>query len=89
MHLEELIKAIPFSEKLPWQHIRKTVSTEHLQKERQRTSQQIKDYQPKAEDQQANLGERGLNYGRSNKKVTTRQVIAPTKNRCRNGSLWY
>lgn len=82
INIEEQMRPIPFTKELPWRHIRKMVSSDKLQKERQQTSMQLKDYIPKSETDQINLDEE-VSYGRSLKKVATRQTLAPTKNRIR------
>ncbi len=83
--IEDMLKPIPFSQKLPWSIIKKGVSTEHLKNERQRTSVQLKEYVPrvntKSEDD--NDESSSIQYGRSNKKVASRNLAAPTKNMVR------
>lgn len=81
---EQLIKPIPFSQTLPWSLIRKGVSVEHLQKERQRTSTQLKDYTPKIrENDESDIDRQNMQFGRSKKKIVSQSVVAPTKNRVR------
>ncbi len=80
----ESLRAIPFSRVLPWSHIRKGPSVEHLMAERQRTSGQLKEFVPHKIDAEA--GEKDddfQEFGRSKKKVASRNVAAPTKNRVR------
>ena len=80
----DALKAIPFSNKLPWSHIRKGVSVEHLQKERQRTSTQLKEYTLKVrEDDTVAENSNSIEYGRAKKKIVSQQNIAPTKNKVR------
>lgn len=79
-----LLRPISFAAKLPWSHIEKGVSSEHLMAERQRTSLQLRDFTPhvsvKQEDESS---ESSLEFGRNKKKVASRNVAAPTKNRVR------
>lgn len=80
------LKPIPFSARLPWSHIRKGPTTEHLQQERQRTSMQLKDFVPqyKPEDPVGSSDESKIVFGRGRKKITSAAaVVAPTKNRVR------
>jgi len=73
--------AIPFSRRLPWAHIRKGQSVEHLQQERQRTSAQLKEFVPRFQDPAKAEGAPTPQYGRTRKKVPTRDTgAAPTKN---------
>jgi len=80
------LRAIPFSETLPWSHIVKGSSPEHLKKERERTSVQLKDYTPQtrpdADEQMANNSAQ-MSFGRGKKKIASRNSVAPTKNRFR------
>jgi len=79
-----LLRPIPFSAPLPWSHIEKGVSVEHLMAERQRTSAQLRDFTPQASAPVGGeSGEAGLEFGRGKKKVASRNVAAPTKNRVR------
>ena len=81
--ISKLMKPIPFSAELPWSHITKGISTEHLQAERQKTSMQLRDYVPTpAETLNGDSGP-GVEYGRGKKKVVGRSTVAPTKNRLR------
>ncbi len=80
----EMLKPIPFSKDLPWSHIRKGVSVEHMKQERQRTSIQLKEYTRQKRD--LDVSEHTTNnmaFGRSNKKVASKQAFAPTKNKVR------
>jgi len=84
--IESQLRPIPFDRPLPWSHIKKGVSTEHLRKERERTSSQLKDYQPHSEagDQVPPSDGPAMTFGRGTKKVPSRQTAAaPTKNRVR------
>jgi radical SAM family uncharacterized protein/radical SAM-linked protein len=84
--IDEALKAVPFTRNLPWSHIEKGVSTEHLQKERQRTSMQLMEYTPRAftpAEEQAAASNNGMEFGRGKKKVASRNLAAPTKNRFR------
>ncbi|PWB71249.1 TIGR03960 family radical SAM protein [candidate division GN15 bacterium] len=81
---QALLRPIPFSATLPWSHIEKGVSVEHLMAERQRTSMQLRDFVPHATAKaEGESGETGLEFGRGKKKVPSRNVAAPTKNRVR------
>ena len=81
LEIDELRKPIPFSAGLPWSHIRKGVSSEQLQKERQRTSAQLRDFVPLAvSDQTEPVTGPGMEYGRAKKKVISKNQAAPTKN---------
>ncbi len=76
-------RPIPFSAELPWSHITKGISVEHLKEERQRTSMQLRDYVP-ALSEKAEVGNGPeVEYGRAKKKMATRSTVAPTKNRLR------
>jgi len=81
----DYLKAIPFSADLPWSHIRKGPSAEHLRNERERTSSQMQKYVPyeNEDDNNGNSFEGTLEFGRSKKKVASQNVSAPTKNRLR------
>lgn len=82
--VEALLQSIPFSAELPWSHIDKGVSAEHLAAERQRTSMQLRDFTPHGAPQAADMGgESTVEFGRTKKKVASRNVAAPTKNRVR------
>lgn len=83
--LESCLQPIPFSTELPWSHIIKGPSIEQLQKERQRTSTQLREYRPRAAaaDRSAQGGQ-PISFGRTRKKVPGRNTSsAPTKNRVR------
>ena len=80
------LKAIPFSEPLPWAHIVKGGTPEHLKKEREKTSIQLREYVPKArpdDDDENADGAAPMTFGRGKKKVASRNNAAPTKNRFR------
>ncbi len=80
----ERLKPLPFTADLPWSHIRKGPSAEKLQKERQKTSVQLKEYKPKFRpDDHPMDREPEIEYGRSKKKVASKSQVAPTKNRVR------
>ncbi|MFQ5454234.1 MAG: TIGR03936 family radical SAM-associated protein, partial [Candidatus Zixiibacteriota bacterium] len=84
INIDEKLKSIPFDTPLPWSHIEKGVSSNHLIKERQRTSAQLNKYPPGSKS--SVLSERDIiqnEYGRTKKKVISYQSIAPTKNRVR------
>lgn len=87
INIDDALKAIPFSAVLPWDHIEKGVSTERLQEERRKTSIQLKEYIPRAQTGNEKPLEPDNNnqlaFGRGKKKVPSRNVAAPTKNRFR------
>ncbi len=74
---------IPFSAVLPWGFIQKGVSTEQLQKERQRTSVQLKEYTLRTEIEAESVTTPSIAFGRGKKKVVSRNAVAPTKNMVR------
>ncbi len=80
------MKPIPFSQRLPWSHIAKGQSVEHLIEERQKASLQLRPYvsfveAPKPEESNGN--EKQAAFGRNKKKVVSKDQTAPTKNRVR------
>lgn len=78
------IKAIPFSTDLPWSHIAKGQSTEHLIKERERTSMKLREYKPIDFSQTTDSVDKPVQgFGRSRKKIASRNPLSPTKNRVR------
>lgn len=80
----EMLKPLSFDKNLPWSHIAKGVSTEHLKAERERTSATLKEYQSIASQPQTDQADKPtLGFGRGKKKVASRNVAAPTKNRLR------
>ncbi len=83
--IEDRLKPVPFSAELPWSHIRKGSSVEHLQKERHRTSTMLREYVPKfrGDVEVEEPAEPEMQFGRSKKKVASRNLAAPTKNRVR------
>jgi len=83
--IREKLMPIPFSVELPWSHIRKGASVEHLQKERHRTSSQLHTHKPRSSGVNGDeiVGSRPMEFGRGKKKVASRDLIAPTKNRVR------
>jgi len=82
--VHDRLKPLPFSADLPWSHIRKGPSAEHLLEERQRTSSQLREYTPKVRPaDESQSPEPQLQYGRAKKKVASRNLAAPTKNRMR------
>ena len=83
INFDKKLKAIPFSQNLPWSHIRKGITVEHLKNERNRTSVQLKDYMPRISNNQNHENNSMLQYGRSKKKVASRNATAPTKNHVR------
>lgn len=82
--INECLKPISFSTELPWSHIAKGVSTEHLMQERQRTSGQLRDYTPLSDDQRQSAAmSDNTAFGRGKRKVASRSNVAPTKSRIR------
>jgi radical SAM-linked protein len=84
--IEAQLRPIPFDQPLPWDHIRKGVTFEHLKKERHRTSAQLTDYKLQFQGDSSETPNNGpqMTFGRSNKRVASRQTTsAPTKNRAR------
>jgi len=87
----QLLRAIPFDAELPWSHIHKGPSVDHLKKERENTSRQMRDYRAlsfpdreggdNSDDTGAANG--SIAFGRGKKKVASRSQAAPTKNRIR------
>jgi radical SAM family uncharacterized protein/radical SAM-linked protein len=77
------LQPIPFSRELPWSHIDKGVSIEHLVAERQRTSLQLKEFTPHALSSDNSKSDDYQEFGRGKKKVASRNLAAPTKNRVR------
>lgn len=84
IEVERCLQPLPFSAPLPWSHIRKGLSIERLQEERHRTSTQLREYVPPPHDEhESGNDEPGIQYGRSKKKVASRNQAAPTRNRVR------
>jgi radical SAM family uncharacterized protein/radical SAM-linked protein len=84
LDMRQQLKAIPFSTDLPWSHIRKGVSADHLRKERERTSLTLRDFTPLyREDNQHASNDQGPSFGRGKRKLQPRSQLAPTKNRLR------
>ncbi|MBI5267296.1 MAG: DUF2344 domain-containing protein, partial [candidate division Zixibacteria bacterium] len=82
------LQAIPFSAKLPWGHIDKGQSVEHLMAERQRTSAETFSpsppiMAPSDAPPVAPAADDSAQWGRGKKKVVTKTTSAPTKNRLR------
>ena len=75
-------RPIPFDTTLPWSHIRKGQSIEHLQAERKRTSMKLREYTPTYKPTASSSEDNGPSvvYGRAKKKVASRNLSAPTKN---------
>lgn len=82
---EKTRRAQPFDSPLPWHHIRKGPSLDHLKQERQRTSLTMRDYVPRADSGDAtDTGpEAGISFGRGKKKVASRTSVTPTRSRIR------
>ncbi|MEW6411394.1 MAG: TIGR03960 family B12-binding radical SAM protein [Candidatus Zixiibacteriota bacterium] len=83
--IKEHSRPIPFDRDLPWSHIQKSVSVEHLLKERQKTSLEQVTYESRQilDEQPMRLSDSGPQFGRSKKRVITQSTSAPTKNRLR------
>ncbi len=81
--IADRLKPIPFDAELPWSHIRKGVSIEHLRQERQRTSSQLKEFSYSSESILEEPSTPQMEFGRGKKKAATRNVAAPTKNHLR------
>ena len=83
--INERLQPIPFGADLPWSHIIKGPSAEHLQRERQRTSTQLREFVPQARgvDVSSEQGVASPTYGRGKKRLASRNTAAPTKNRVR------
>lgn len=81
----EGMKAIPFSQTLPWGHIAKGVSVDRLKEQRQASSQELRPYVSLLDEQEVapEQPKAAMEFGRGNKKVVSRSQIAPTKNRVR------
>jgi len=79
------IESVPFSTPLPWRHIRKGPSAEHLQHERNRTSTQLQDYSPRprtsSTDETAPTAT--TEFGRGKRRVAGRSAVTPVKSRVR------
>ena len=81
IELEDYLRPIPFERVLPWSHIHKGATSQHLQEERQRTSSQLRDYRPPLATPVAEDDNGSLAYGRRKKKLAARATTAaPTKN---------
>lgn len=85
IELEASLRAIGFDRPLPWDHIHKGPSKEHLREERQRTSFKLKDYVPCEENAPVTPpGEdMSLSFGRGKKKLAARTLVQPTKTKVR------
>ncbi|MBD3402645.1 DUF2344 domain-containing protein, partial [candidate division GN15 bacterium] len=85
INVAEAQKAIGFDRRLPWDHILKGPSKEHLREERHRTSLKLKEYTPPDETDGSSKGEAdtGASFGRGKKKLASRNLVQPTKSRVR------
>lgn len=73
-----------FADRLPWAHIELDVSTEHLMKERNRTSTLLKESKPSTETAPAISDDNEDDqYGRSRKKGPAKATVAPNKGNVR------
>jgi len=81
----EKMKPIPFTQRLPWAHISKGPSVEHLIEQRQKTSLQLRPHvtlmDEPVKDEVGNESQPA--FGRGKKRVVPRDQTAPTKNRVR------
>lgn len=82
--IERLQRAIPFNADLPWSHIDKGPSPEHLRKERERTSLKLKEYTPQSDDYTDKNDEHSnVSFGRGKKKVASRASVTPVRSKVR------
>ncbi len=81
LSIDDYLKPVPFSRQLPWAHIDKGLSHEHLQAQRRQTSAQLKEFTPRFE--KTNELEPSMEFGRGKKKVASQSGAAPTKSRLR------
>ncbi|HWR82015.1 MAG TPA: TIGR03960 family B12-binding radical SAM protein [Candidatus Deferrimicrobium sp.] len=81
--IDDRLSAIPFGTALPWSHIEKGASENHLQQERQRTSAEMKEPRPVVAAGTGAVVERSQDFGRGKKKVASRSTASPTKSRAR------
>ncbi|MBU8934613.1 MAG: TIGR03960 family B12-binding radical SAM protein [candidate division Zixibacteria bacterium] len=82
--IEEQLGPRSFSADLPWSHISKGPSIEHLQAERNRTSTQLAKYVPHSLNEESGTGSATkMEFGRGKKRVASQNSAAPTKNRVR------
>ncbi|MEW5795055.1 MAG: TIGR03960 family B12-binding radical SAM protein [Candidatus Zixiibacteriota bacterium] len=79
------MKPIPFTQRLPWSHIAKGKSVEHLIEERQKTSLQLQPHvaQMQPPERESSRNEKQPEFGRAKKRVIVKDQTAPTKNRVR------
>ena len=79
------MKAIPFTERLPWAHISKGPSIEHLIKQRKETSLQLQPHVPHSDTRptQPEVSNETGGFGRGKKRAAPKAQVAPTKNRVR------
>lgn len=83
--IEASLRAIGFDRALPWDHIHKGPSKEHLREERQRTSLKLKEYVPFDDAETTSQYETDPNaaFGRGKKKLAARTLVQPTKSKVR------
>jgi len=81
----ESMKSIPFSRPLPWAHISKGPSAEHLMEQRQKTSRELQPYVSHIEKptREQDGPDSQPAFGRGKKRAAIRSRVAPTKNRVR------
>ncbi|MDX9857712.1 MAG: TIGR03960 family B12-binding radical SAM protein [candidate division Zixibacteria bacterium] len=83
--IEQNLRAIGFDRPLPWDHIHKGPSKDHLREERQRTSLKLRDYvpvQPGEATVEQEVDSAGA-FGRGKKKLAARTLVQPTKTKIR------
>ncbi|MCB2229994.1 TIGR03960 family B12-binding radical SAM protein [bacterium] len=83
--IEASLRAIGFDRALPWDHIHKGPSKDHLREERQRTSLKLKEYVPFDDAETTSQYETDPNaaFGRGKKKLAARTLVQPTKSKVR------
>ena len=80
----QMMRPIPFNADLPWSHIQKGVSVEHLKAQRHQTSAQLREHTDRADTSEPEpVSNNSFGFGRSKKKLAARNLTAPTKNRLR------
>ena len=80
-----ILKPIPFNERLPWAHISKGPTVEHLIEQRKKTSMQLQPHTPHEDAGPEPTEKHSAEpmFGRGKKRAVTKTQIAPTKNRVR------
>lgn len=82
---ERTRRAMPFDTPLPWAHIHKGPSVDHLKKERHQTSFKMRDYVPRTGNDEPTESDpdRNISFGRGKKKVASRASVTPIRSRVR------